>query len=171
MIRSLFFVLALFSLLLFGCAEKPAQTVELMKFSADNLDGVIDQTVSFDQAVSSDGTGSLKVTASAPETVRLYETGDLDIENCRLLYQAKIRTENLTGKAYLEMWCVFDSLGEYFGRDLATPVTRADNWSPEEIFFMLQKGQNPNNVKLNLVIDGTGTVWIDDIRLVKAPLN
>lgn len=170
MIRSFFIVLALFSLLFFGCSNKQIPTAELVKFSADNLDGVIDQTVNFDPSVSSDGNGSLKIAVSQPETVRLYETGDLDVEDCRLLYQAKIRTENLTGQAYLEMWCEFDTLGEYFGRDLASPVSRADDWSPEETLFMLQKGQNPNNVRLNLVIDGSGTVWIDDIRLLKASL-
>lgn len=36
--------------------------------------------------------------------------------------------------------------------------------------FFLQKGENPDNVKLNLVIEGKGTVWIDDIHLYKGPL-
>jgi hypothetical protein len=36
---------------------------------------------------------------------------------------------------------------------------------------MFQKGQKPDKVVLNLVINGTGTVWIDDIVLSKAPLK
>jgi len=28
-----------------------------------------------------------------------------------------------------------------------------------------KKGENPDNVKLNLVINGKGTAWIDNIRL------
>jgi hypothetical protein len=39
--------------------------------------------------------------------------------------------------------------------------------SPKEV----KKGENPDNVKLNLVINGKGTPWIDDIRLLKAPLR
>ena len=37
-------------------------------------------------------------------------------------------------------------------------------------WFFLKEGENPDNIKLNLVINGKGTVWIDDIRLVKGRL-
>ncbi|MCH7556135.1 MAG: hypothetical protein IIB56_01620 [Planctomycetes bacterium] len=50
------------------------------------------------------------------------------------------------------------------------PLTGTTDWTTEKIPFLLKKGQNPDNVKLNLVIDGKGTVWIDDIRLLKGPL-
>jgi hypothetical protein len=36
---------------------------------------------------------------------------------------------------------------------------------------MLQKGQNPDKVTLNLIINGKGTVWIDNIVLSKEPLK
>ena len=49
--------------------------------------------------------GSLRITTSKPTTVRLYETGDIDIENARLIYQAKLRTEGVEGQVYIEMWC------------------------------------------------------------------
>jgi len=35
----------------------------------------------------------------------------------------------------------------------------------------LKKGQKPELVKLNLVITGKGTVWIDDIKLIRGPLR
>lgn len=35
----------------------------------------------------------------------------------------------------------------------------------------LEKGQYPDNVPLNLLVDGSGTVWIDDVRLLSAPLR
>jgi hypothetical protein len=41
------------------------------------------------------------------------------------------------------------------------------NWTRLEIPFFLKAGENPDNVKLNLVCEGTGTAWVDDIRLVK----
>jgi hypothetical protein len=41
----------------------------------------------------------------------------------------------------------------------------------EETPFFLKKGENPDNVKLNLVINGKGTAWIDDIRVLKGPLQ
>jgi len=40
-----------------------------------------------------------------------------------------------------------------------------------EIPFLLHEGENPDNFKLNLVVGGKGTVWIDDIRLLKGPFK
>jgi hypothetical protein len=153
-----------------GCS-KPAQVAEIQQFPVDSLDGIITRTgVIIDKENSSDGRGSLRITASEPLVVRLFETGDIDVENVRLIYQAKVRTWGLSGKAYLEMWCHFTGKGEYFSRGLENPLTGTVNWTTEEISFFLKKGDNPDNVKLNLVIDGKGTVWIDDIHLLKGPL-
>ena len=103
--------------------------------------------------------------------IRLFETGDVDVEDARLTYQAKVRTEGVEGQVFLEMWCQFAGKGEYFSRDLETPQTGTTEWSTEETPFFLKKGENPDNVKLNLVVNGSGTVWIDDIRLFRGPLN
>ncbi len=154
-----------------GCSSQPEDTVtELKRYPLDSLDGLITKTdVVIDKTVSSDGNGSLRITANQPQTIRLFETGDVDAENGRLTYQARIRTEGFDGKAYLEMWCQFTGRGEFFSRGLASPVSGTSDWSTQETPFFLQKNQNPDNVKLNLVIEGKGTVWIDDIRLFKGP--
>ena len=146
--------------------------VELKKFPIDSLDGIITQSgVQFDKEVSSDGNGSLKITAPEPTVVRLFELGDIDVENARLIYQAKVRTEGVEGQVYLEMWCHFPGKGEYFSRGLQTPLASTTNWATEETPFFLKKGENPDNVKLNLVINGKGTAWIDDVRVLKGPLH
>ena len=155
-----------------GCSRPAQQVSELKRFPIDSMDGIITQSgVKIDKAVSSDGNGSLKITAAAPTVIRLFETGDIDIENARLVYQARLRTEGVEGKVFLEMWCNFTGKGEFFSRGLQTPLTGTTNWTTEETPFFLKKGENPDNVKLNLVIDGKGTVWIDDIRLLKGPLG
>jgi hypothetical protein len=69
------------------------------------------------------------------------------------------------------MWCHFPGKGEFFSRGLQTALTGSSDWNSQETFFFLKKGENPDNVKLNLVISGKGTVWIDDIHLIKGPLN
>jgi hypothetical protein len=109
--------------------------------------------------------------ATEPTAVRLFELGDIDVENARLIYQAKVRTEGVEGQVYLEMWCHFPGKGEFFSRGLQTPLTGTTNWTTEETPFFLKKGENPDNVKLNLVINGKGTAWIDDIRVLEAPLQ
>jgi len=155
-----------------GCSSEPPPETEIGRYNIDNLDNVITQTnIEFDDSISSDGHGSIKITAPESTTVRLYETDDIDIEDARLIYRAKIKTENFEGKTYLEMWCGFSGQGEYFARDLMSPVTGSVDWTTEEIYFLFKKDQDPDFIKLNLVIAGTGTVWIDDIRLLKTALN
>ncbi|MHC4206177.1 MAG: hypothetical protein ACYSTT_16120, partial [Planctomycetota bacterium] len=148
-----------------------AAVAELEAFALDDLQGLITQSgISIDKVISSDGNGSLRIDATEATTIHLFETGDIDIENARLIYQAKVRTENLVGQVYLEMWCHFPGKGEFFSKGLMTPLTGTTNWTNLATPFLLKEGENPDNVKLNLVITGKGTVWIDDIRLVKGTL-
>lgn len=155
-----------------GCGRQSKQITELLHFPVDTMEGIITQSgVEIDKEISSDGNGSLRIAATESTVVRLFETGDIDIENARLIYRARIRTENVEGKVYLEMWCHFAGKGDFFSRGPQSPLTGTTNWTTEETAFFLQKGDNPDNVKLNLTIDGTGTAWIDDIRLLKGPLR
>jgi len=155
-----------------SCSKPQQQVSELKRFPIESLEGVIAQSsLQFDKEISSDGNGSLRITATEPTIVRLFELGDIDVEDARLIYQAKVRTEGVEGQVYLEMWCSFPGKGEFFSRGLQTPLTGTTNWTSEETPFFLKKGENPHNVKLNLVINGKGTAWIDDIRLLKGPLQ
>jgi len=155
-----------------GCSKPSKEVVELKRFPVDTMEGIITQSgVEIDKTVSSDGKGSLRIIATEPTVVRLFEVGDIDVENARLIYQAKVRTEGVEGQVYLEMWCHFPGKGEFFSRGLQTPLTGTTGWTTEETPFFLKKGENPDNVKLNLVISGKGTAWIDNIRLIKAPLK
>lgn len=155
-----------------GCSKPSPQEVELKRFPVDSLDGIITQSgAELDKDTSSDGKGSLRVVAAGPNVVRLFEVSDVDAESARLMYRAKLRSEKLEGQAYLEMWCHFPGKGEFFSRGLQNPVTGTMNWITAETPFFLKKGEKPDLIKLNLVIDGKGTVWIDDIRLSKGPLQ
>ena len=158
--------------LLFGCTEDQTQPVQELKFySADDLSHVINLSrVSMDSLIFAEGTGSLKIVATEPMLVKLFETGDLDLDDCRIVYQAKLKTMNLQGDAYLEMWCHFPGKGDFFSRALQSKLSGDNDWSSHETTFMLQKGENPDNVKLDLAVTGPGTVWIDDVRLIRAPL-
>jgi hypothetical protein len=159
-------------LVLVSCSTPSGQVVELKQFPITSMEGIITQSnVHIDNEISSDGNGSLRITANKPTVIRLFEIGDIDVENARLIYQARVRTENVEGQVYLEMWCHFPGKGEYFSRGLQTPLTGTTEWTTEETPFFLKKGENPDNVKLNLVIKGEGTAWIDDIRLLKGPLG
>lgn len=155
-----------------SCSRSVSGDAELMRFPLDSLAGVITQSgIELDRAISSDGRGSVKIAASEPGIFRLFELGDIDIEEAILVYQAKLRTENVEGLVYLEMLCHFEGKGEYFSRGLDSPLKGTVEWTTQEIPFYLKKGENPDNVKLNLVCEGPGTVWVDNVRLIKRKIS
>lgn len=123
-----------------------------------------------DEETTVDGDGSLRFDPAEAMVIPLFETGDVDVEAVRLAYSASLKTRDLERPAYLEMWCVFEDGGEYFSRGLNEAVSGTTDWRRVETPFFLQAGQNPINVRLNLVISGPGTVWIDDVQLTTGPL-
>ena len=157
-----------------GCsqeAEQPLNSNELRHFPLNSMEGIISQTgVSVDSKISNDGKGSLRIKVKEPVTVRLLEVRDVDVEDSKLLYQARVRTKDFQGQVYLEMWVYLPGKGEFFSRNIHTPLSGTADWTTVVAPFFLKKGQNPDYVKLNLVMDGAGIAWIDDIRLVKGPL-
>jgi len=166
------FIMGFLSFLILGCSLSAQDAVELKKFPVDSLDGVLTRNgVQLDKQNSSDGKGSLRIIAGQPLTVRLFEVSGIDVDDARLIYRAKVRTENVDGLVYLEMWCHFPGKGEFFSRGLQTPLSGTTNWTTEETPFFLKKGEKPDSIKLNLVVKGKGTAWIDDIRLLKGPLQ
>ncbi|HVO65339.1 MAG TPA: hypothetical protein VMT12_02560 [Syntrophales bacterium] len=170
--RYLVLVLIFFLPLIPGCQKASVESEKIKEFPINSMDGVITRSdVTFDKSISSDGNGSLRIDVSQPTTIRLFEVRDINIENARLTYRARIKTENVRGQAYLEMWCVFPGMGEYFSRSLQSPLSGTLDWTTQETPFFLQKGQKPELVKLNVVINGQGTVWVDDISLLKGPLK
>lgn len=170
--RSVMFFACLFMVSIAACSTKSLETTDIKHYPIDSLEGIITKSdVQMDEKITSDGNGSLRITTSKPTIVELYETGDIDIENARLIYQAKLRTEGLEGQVYIEMWCSFTGKGEFFSRALQSPLSGSNEWTSQEVPFFLKKGENPDNIKINVVVNGKGTVWIDDIHLVKAPLK
>jgi hypothetical protein len=159
-------------LVLAAALAAAASTAEIRRFALDSLKDLITQSsVELDKENSSDGHGSLRINSSGSSTVRLFEVQSPGIENARLIYQARIRTRELQGKAYLEMWCRLPGKGEFFSRALDQTYSGSNEWSTTETPFLLQQGQKPDLVRLNVVVEGAGTVWIDDVRLLKAPLH
>jgi hypothetical protein len=102
--------------------------------------------------------------------VRLFEIPDVEMEQCMLTYQATMRSEGLTGRAYLEMWVRIPGKGEFFSRGLAQPLKGTTAWASYQTPFRLKKGQRADLVKLNLVVEGPGTVWMKDVELLETPL-
>ncbi len=151
--------------------QEAGPPVELKHFPLDGLEGVRATTnVKFDPGVSSDGKGSLRADSEGQLLVPLFEITDVNFDNAALIYQASLQSEKLEGQAYLEMWVRVPGKGEFFSRALDRPVTGTMSWLRASAPFFLQTGQKPDLIRLNLVVNGKGRVWIDDIRLLRQPL-
>jgi len=145
-----------------------AMADELNKLSLDDP-SAIGTTIQTDSNVKTEGKGSIKIITQHPTTVCLGEVTDLDIENANLVYKAKVKSE-LNGVAFLEMWAHVGS-GQYFSKGINDPIKNKSDWKSIQTLFMFREGQKPDKVTLNIVINGTGTVWVDEVVLSKKPLK
>ena len=161
-------VLSMVSLI--SCSPPVTSEEILFEDPINDLSGLLTRSgVELDTQITSDGNGSIKIIASSPTTVRLFEVGDLDVDDARLVYRARLRTEAVEEQVYLEMWCRFPGSGEFFSRALHSPIAGSTEWISQETPFFLEKNQKPDLIKLNVVIDGTGTVWVDEVKLASSP--
>jgi len=106
-----------------------------------------------------------------PQTIRLFEVAGLELEQCLLTYRAHMKTEALSGRGFLEMWCRFPGRGEFFSKGVQQAVSGTTDWASYEVPFLLKKGQKPDLIKLNLVVEGQGRVWLKAVELLRTPLD
>jgi hypothetical protein len=139
----------------------PTETLRLFRTSDPTLtrDGV---TIEEDGWV---------IDAQEARTVRLFEVQAPPLEQIRLTYRARVMSTGLSGRAYLEMWCRLPGRGEFFSKGLHQAVKGTTGWTCCETPFVLKKGQRPDLVKLNLVVEGTGRVGLKDVELLTTPLG
>ena len=163
--RSTFMVVAVLAL-----AARTGQAEDLKKLGLDEASSVSPK-IEVDAKVKVEGTSSLRITTQWPTTVCLGEVTGPDVENAKLVYSARVKTElEGNGTAFLELW-VHVGGGQFFSKGMNDAVSHASDWKTIQTPFMFQKGQKPDKVTLNLVINGKGTVWIDDVVLSKEPLK
>ena len=148
-------------------ATVPVKAEELIKLGLDDTSS-ISPKIQSDTVVKVEGKSSLRITTTWPTTVYLGEVIMPNIEGAKLIYSAMVKS-NLDGNAYLEMWAHVKGQ-QYFSKGLNDMVIGKSDWKTIQTPFMFQKGQKPEKVTLNLVINGMGTVWIDEIILSKEVL-
>ena len=125
--------------------------------------------LTFDPDHSADGRGSLRIEASGVRSVIRIADVALDAPKLpRLAYRAKLRAADVRGRAYLEMWVTVSGKGEFFSRALHSQLSGTSDWSTHEAPFFLEADQRPTRAKLNVVVEGAGTVWVDGVSLSAA---
>ena len=140
MINNSFIILFICLLFILSGCNKSSNEVVLKSFNLDTLDGLIFKDgVQPDKNVTSDGNGSLKIDSTNSTVVKLFETGDIDIEDAKIVYQAMVKSEGLDSDAYLEMFAVFNDKGEFFSRGLASKISGNSDWKKLETPFYSQR--------------------------------
>jgi len=109
------------------------------------------------------------VSCTTTQTFRLFEVPNPGVEHCTVLYRARLKTEGLAGRAYLEMWCQFPGLSEAFSRGLDNPISGSTDWATCQTPFFLKAGERPDLISLNLVVEGRGKVLIKKVELTRSP--
>ncbi len=162
-IRAGTIVLALTTLIATAAGTASAQY--LKRIPLDNH-ATLGTTVATDTSFRTEGGASIRVRTRWPTVINIGEETRIgSIDGAMLVFQAKLRSQALDGTAYLEMWCHFPDGSRYFARGLDSTVAGSTDWTPVRTVFRLEPGQLPSRVTLNLVINGRGTVWIDEARL------
>jgi hypothetical protein len=127
-------------------------------------------TLSTDSEIKREGKASIRLSTAWPTTICLGEMQVPAVENAKLVYLAKVKSDKLEGSAFLEMWCQVGD-GQFFSRSPDSAVTGTMDWKTLQTPFYLQPGQRATKVTLNIVVNGRGTVWVDDIRLAREALK
>jgi hypothetical protein len=145
-----------------------AQPAELVKAF-----GPFSDTPLSTSAKLADGAWSISVASS--ETVRLFEVPEPLSSGGQgrpaLTYRARMKSDDLQGRAYLEMWCRFEGEGEFFSRGFQNALMGPDNWATVETSFSIPSRKRPDLVRLNLVVEGKGTILIKDVELLKTQVG
>jgi hypothetical protein len=146
----------------------PSFAEELQRFSLDDVSAV-SPIIQTDSEIKTEGGASTRITARRPVTVFIAESVDINSENAKLIYKADVKSD-IRGAVYLEMWAHVGG-GKYFSRAMNDSIKGESDWKTIQTPFIFQKGQNPEKITLNVVIEGTGTVWVDNVVLLKEPLR
>ena len=153
-------------------SQAPAGPTVLFEHALDDLDGVIARDgVGIDTDGAAEGTGALRIDVDAATTVPLAEVALDGTSGAWIEYEARLRTEGLQGKAFLEMWVHVPGQGESFSRGLASALGGTNGWTTLSTPMNVPEGTVVDRARLNVVVTGPGTVWVDALRLRATPLE
>ncbi len=155
-----------------ACSNKPKPPKDIAVFPCNSTDKVVTQgAVTEDKTVSADGQGSLKITTEMPTTIKLFQIPYPRIEGCKVWYKAKIKTQQFGGSAYLQMVVHFSRGGQITAQNYQNAIRgNTKGWVESVLEATVREGQKPSSVELNLVVQGAGTLWVDDVHVLRQAL-
>ncbi len=157
-----------------GCSQKHLELVEIDRNTIENEDDIknIDNAV-FDDKNSSDGNGSLMLKVENSTKITLLHKNDIDTKECSLVILMMFRTSDIDAKdnLFLELSTVQLSGLNTTTRSVRKLIEFSPEWAETSITLVPEPEYYPDNFTLQLISNGTGTIWIDDIVVTKSPLR
>jgi len=106
-----------------------------------------------------------------PKQVQLLELNSPGITGPAYAIRGQVRYENVKGKGFLEMWNHFPDGGFYFSRTLGEigPMKHLEgtsDWRDFTLPFFINQGDvRPDRLVINLVFEGSGTIYLGPLQL------
>lgn len=145
-----------------------AWAVDLGTFSCDSLTQV-KTLVSVDKNVKAGGEGAIKVEAAQGAMVTIADQKNLAIKKDNTLWCIlKVKCSGVKQRAYFEMWCDVGNGQRAFSKGLDQPLQGDTDWREIHLPMMVNGDFLVNRALVNVVVEGPGTVWVDQIKFAKA---
>lgn len=113
---------------------------------------------------------TLRASPAGRAEVPLFHLKNVNFRNCVLLLRAYVRSEGVAKKAYLEMDCTIAGKGTFFSKALEDAAVGTQEWRWHQAPFYLRSREECQEVRVKLVFEGGGQVWIKDVELFRAPV-
>lgn len=155
-----------------GGPAPPASEELIYRQPIDRIEEVITRDhARIDFINTADKRGALRIEARSPMEVDLFRLDRLDFDNARLFYRAKMRVGALKGEAYLVLRCrLGNSQNEVVAEGLQYALSGTTDWVDAELVLYLHTQERPRDLRFQVRIAGKGVVWVDDVRVYRAPL-
>jgi hypothetical protein len=125
--------------------------------------------ISVDKTVTADGNGSIKVEAAQNALVTVADQKDLSVAKDNTLWcTIKVKCAGVKQRAYLEMWCEVAEGKRAFSKGLDQTLHGDSEWTEIHLPMMVNGDFTVSRALVNVVIEGPGTVWVDQVTFAKA---
>lgn len=140
----------------------------LGSFSCDDI-AQVKTLISVDKQTTADGNGSIKVEAAQSALVTIADQKNLSVPKDNTLWcTLKVKCAGVKQRAYLEMWSEVAEGRRAFSKGLDQVLIGDSDWREIRLPMMVNADFTVSRALVNVVIEGPGTVWVDEIKFSKA---
>jgi hypothetical protein len=134
----------------------------------ESLDGLLTRDGMTLEAQAWQGRAGIRIDVHGSTSIPLAEVQTRGAAAVVLTYRGHLRSANLTGRAYLEMRCTTCGDGELVSRALDAAVSGTTEWVMQVTRLSLGKEPRAQTVRLNVRVEGSGIVWVQNVLLAQA---